>query len=439
MNGAKRDCILIFYPHNPFTPRHGSHLRCLQQLDDLRSQYNIVLASSSGTSDSDWSSSAQILAESALKHKIRRIAIFEHSFPGHGHRFCSLVLRGLHKVFGRGSSGRLDSLLHQAFFLAWFNCLAMRHRPRAIIIHYTYWAYLSSCIASGIKVLELHDLLPVNHYLTRVVTNWLNGNSSELTASHSTTIGYIDRVDQLPQSVVTEVKGISKQLNRYDLVWMISHREERLLRELGMSAASQVIYPATMPVLEFTLKTLAPILPIGPNPFNTYALTKFIEDVLPLLDRQLLKNSEIQITGRLWGDRQLVISGPVKYYGVVDDYVNRLSRSAFMIAPTSVGTGQQIKIFEALASATPVIAYRSAVPEDVLAANPSIIACGSPSEFASTINQLLRDGNLLQHYWNLATEAADRQATARSRFPYCRSLNNALSAYSMKNSSRHTS
>ena len=100
---------------------------------------------------------------------------------------------------------------------------------------------------------------------------------------------------------------------------------------------------------------------------------------------------------------------PLNYYGVVDDYAERLSRSAFMIAPTSDGTGQQIKIFESLASVIPVSLYRCAVPADVLSANPSIIGVDTLCELADAIVQLLRDKQVLQRYWIMAAEAAEWQ------------------------------
>lgn len=422
----KKPVIIIFYPHYAFSPRHGSHLRCLQQLDDLRGQYDIIIASSSATSDSDWPSGTRGLRDVAINHGIKEIAIFEQSLTGYLYRPCSLILLALRRLCGPFPAGRLSSLIHQALFLVWFNCLAIRHRPRATIIHYTYWAYLSRCMAAGLKVLELHDLLPVNHYLARCVISWLEVDHSNLICTQTAPISYVDHEEQLPGSVVAEIKRVVSQISRFDLVWMISCREDRLLRELDMRTASDVIYPIMSAVGQPRHKTLPPILPIGPNPFNTYSLVKFIEDVLPSIDRQFSEQIEIQVTGRFWDDRQTVLPSPLKYYGVIDNYAERLAQSSFMIAPTSVGTGQQIKIFEALAMATPVIAYRCAVPEDILAENPSIIGVDSPAELAAVISKLLGDEQLLKHYWDLASEAAERQAGLRSERPYSRSLGRAL-------------
>jgi glycosyltransferase involved in cell wall biosynthesis len=419
--------VLIFYPHNPFCPRHGSHLRCLQQLADLRSQYRIIFASSLETSDSDWPQRRQQLDELGNRFRIDHLSIFELSLLCRARRISLLLVRTISKILDRPLSGAVDAAIRRFFHLAWFSFLAVKYRPKAIIVHYTYWSYLSRCIGGGVRILELHDILPVNHHLTRMVVGSLQRIETGISCSDRPHIGYIDYVAQLPESVADEVRNICLNLNQYDLIWMISQREERLLRELGLQTVSDVIYPVTRGSIAYSKKDSPPILPIGPNPFNTYSLTRFIDDVIPLVDAQLLEQNEIQVTGRFWCDQQLDLPTSMRYYGIVDDYVDRLTRSAFMIAATFVGTGQQIKIFEALGAATPVIAYRAAVPADVLNEYPSIIAVDEPRDFAAMINNLLSDSGLLQHYCDLAQDGARRQAAYRSKLPYSISLKSLLS------------
>ena len=213
---------------------------------------------------------------------------------------------------------------------------------------------------------------------------------------------------------------------------MISYREERLLHELGMSAVSGVIYPLIASQSLCQTRNGPAILPVGPNAFNTYSLQKSINDVIPLFAPRISQAYEIQVAGQLLGEQPPPMPHPLKYYGVVDDYAERLSRSAFMIALTSDGTGQQIKIFEALASGIPVSVYRCSLPAEVLSANPSIIGVDTLGELAEAIVQLWRDKQVLQRYWVMAAEAAERQANMRSTFPYCCSLKKAHATYNYK-------
>lgn len=424
--------IIVYYPHNPFKPCHGSHLRCLQQLQDLRTSYRIILASSSEFSSNPFPSKYSELRKIAHKELIFKIVIFELSIPGVAYRLCMVPLRILKRLVPHISIIKVASFLQQAFHLIWLSSLALRYQPCATIVHYTYWAYMSRVLAGGVKILELHDLLPITHYLTQKISNLLQANSSLDANKLSAPVKYVDNLSQLPPDVVAEIHKIVVHINRFDLAWMISHREVRLLKEFGITTKLEVIYP--MMTCETPCKTRAnsAILPVGPNAFNTYSLQNFIKEVIPLLDPQALRANEIQVTGRFWCDQTTPMPHPLKYYGVVDDYSERLSRSAFMVAPTSVGTGQQIKIFEALASGIPVICYRSAVPPDILVVNPSIIAVDNPSEFAEAICQFWCDPLLLQRYWLLASQAAEQEAKRVLTFPYCCSVEKALAAYSCK-------
>lgn len=316
--------------------------------------------------------------------------------------------------------------------LTWFNGLAIRFKPCATIVHYTYWAYLSRVLAGGVKILELHDLLPINHYLTKKINYCLQDSSLLVAGKPLPPVSYVNYLSELPVGVITEMQSLVRHINRFDLAWMISHRENRLLKDLGMIAETEVIYPLITNTFLCNTRNSLAILPVGPNAFNTYSFQKFLRDVVPFLDPQASQSNEIQVTGRFLGDPPTPMPAPLKYYGVIDDYLERLSRSAFMIAPTSVGTGQQVKIFEALSSGTPVIAYRCAVPTDVLADNPSIIGVDTPSEFAKAICKLWSDQQLLQRYWLIASEASERAAKRGSTLPYCRSIKKALNAYNFR-------
>lgn len=422
--------ILVFYPHNPFSPCHGSHQRCIQQLRDLRVEYSVVLASSTATSDTPWPRTPSKLQQLANEHKIAKVVIFEHSLLGSVAKYVHLFFRFAYQVIPLASITKLSSSLRQALLLTWFSLVALKVRPVATVIHYTYWSLLANVLRGGLKVLELHDLLPVNHYLARLVGDLLKDSSPSPRIDTLGPIGYIHSPSQLPPHVVADIAEVARNVNKFDLAWMISEREQSLLRSLGMTSGSEIIYPSISFDTSSKKKYLPPILPIGPNPFNLYSMRQFVAEVVPLLKIHGIPDVEIQVTGRFWADQLPLMPSPLKYYGLVEGYSDRLCQSAFMIAPTSVGTGQQIKIFEALASGTPVIAYRSAVPADVLAENPSIIGVDAPNEFAATISQLLNDKQLLHRYWAMALESAEREAKRRSAFPYCTSLEKALAAYS---------
>ena len=68
--------ILIFYPHNPVKPQHGSHLRALQQIQGLLDVSQVCLASTEHTSDTLW---PKDLEGVAAKLGVAEISVFERS------------------------------------------------------------------------------------------------------------------------------------------------------------------------------------------------------------------------------------------------------------------------------------------------------------------------------------------------------------------------
>ena len=143
-----------------------------------------------------------------------------------------------------------------------------------------------------------------------------------------TLIKYVDRLSQLPAVVVVDIQEVVNRISRLDLVWISSHREKRILEELGMIVEVEVIYPLMTSQAPCQTRNSQAILSVGPNAFNAYSLQKFIKDFIPLLDSQASGAREIQVTGRLWGDQSTPMPHPLKYYGVVADYADRLYRSA---------------------------------------------------------------------------------------------------------------
>ena len=180
MKHSRKRKLLVFYPHNPFSPTYGSHLRCLQQFDDLGQDHHIIFASSTGTSDTVWPyGSLQALAR---EQGLARISIFERSLAGFILRLSSLLQKSAQRCFRWIRLGKAQIILHKVLFLCWFNFLALRHRPQAIIIHYTYWSFLSNILSGAVvKILELHDLLPISDYLQRLVIDHIDEKGRSMT------------------------------------------------------------------------------------------------------------------------------------------------------------------------------------------------------------------------------------------------------------------
>lgn len=79
----------------------------------------------------------------------------------------------------------------------------------------------------------------------------------------------------------------------------------------------------------------------------------------------------------------------VRILGSVDSVVPVLKQSAVAIAPLQAGSGQSLKILEAMAAATPVVATARAAAALTAESGQDLLVAGNAAEFADAICQLL--------------------------------------------------
>ena len=358
-----------------------------------------------------------------MQYGIQEVFLFEDSLAGRVDHILGVFIWKFYLATDFAFFKNLRLLIQKWIMALWFGWLAISLKAVSVIIHYTKWAFLSRFIGSPLKVIELHDILPIQIYLVSELRKILQSSSPNQLLNQVPWPWYIDNSDQLPVNVIAKIKRDNHDLNRFDMVWMISKREQYLLQNLGLSSRSVIIYPSVSTNCLAECKLLPPLLPLGPNVFNAYSMLRFIRDVIPLIDVDLEQPAEILVTGSLgYSYPSIEIRPPLRHVGFVDDYLDLLSRSCLMLAPTAVGTGQQVKIFEALSVGTPVLAYKSAVPDDVLANNPCIIAVDNETQFANYLSDFIKNKQLRIKYAQFAVKSSVDQARVIASRPYSYSL-----------------
>jgi glycosyltransferase involved in cell wall biosynthesis len=363
-----------------------------------------------------------------MHYGIQKVFLFEDSLAGKVDHVLGVIIWKFYLATDFTFIKRLRLLIQKWIMALWFGWLAISLKPLSVIITYTKWAFLARFIGSPLKIIELQDILPIQNYLVSELRKLLQSSNPKQMLNRVPWPWYIDNSDQLPINVIAEISRDNYALNRFDLVWMISKREQYLLQNLGLSSRSVVIYPSISTNYLADCKTIPPLLPLGPNVFNAYSMLRFIRDVIPLIDLDLAQPADILVTGSLGYSYPFIeIVPPLRHIGFVDDYLDLLSKSCLMLAPTAVGTGQQVKIFEALSVGTPVLAYKSAVPEDVLADNPCIIAAENESQFASYLSEFIQNKQLRMKYAHLAAKSSADQARVIASRPYSHSLRSSSS------------
>lgn len=93
--------------------------------------------------------------------------------------------------------------------------------------------------------------------------------------------------------------------------------------------------------------------------------------------------------------RRLAAAMPgVEVVGPVDDLAARLARAAIAVAPLQAGSGQPLKVLEAFAAGTPVVATPTAVAGLAEATSEHLRIASTPTEFADAIVELAASAEL---------------------------------------------
>jgi hypothetical protein len=408
--------VVVFYPYAFSSSSHGWHSRAIHVLRELANNHILTIAAIEMESGLDTSEeNLQRVAELLCAESV---SLYSQAPRTKLHRWLKQLISRLavSRLIRRSSQlerwvQALNHRLEQRAQRLWFHRLVRMHTARLVVVFFAGWEYLLDGLEPGIpRALELHDLIPIGHYLQEALlpsVMELDGYAS-LTGVESH-LGYIFAKSQLPPPVRSEVESIARSIRGcYDKIWMICDRESNLLHQFERSLPIEVMppsYPAIVLRDEQPETYHSPLLPLGPNIFNLYSILKFIKSVLPAVEPPGLQ--KIQMTGRVWANLTIPESTLIENLGMVANFGYILSNSLFMIAPTRIGTGQQTKIFEALAAAIPVVTYKEAIPRDMDDPSIGILAAKDEGELASFINMLWNNPTALAELRRAALQGQD--------------------------------
>lgn len=392
----KRKNIVIFYPHNPEHPRHGSHVRALQQIKDLGAVANVFLASTLHTTDTAWPLDLRTCAKAL---GVQEVLIFERSRYAIG-EIGSRIVRLL-ELIGRkrliapmeslGSSRTRNRSMHK-----WFKHLTRRCGANVVVINYAQWGFLAEGLGQGVhKVLELHDLLSINHFLSaKVSTQMQLGSGIPRLKSNPTPVRYISSVEMLSDECSASLSKEVQTCSTFDLIWTIAHREQTIIDQMCPGLRVETVLPKVEQWRGTTVQGSFAMLPVGPNIFNLYSLLYFLDFIEPMISYP--ENGKIIITGSVTKGFLPNLPSRFEYRGLVKNYLETMASARFVIAPTKVGTGQQIKIFEALCSGVPVVCFSNAAPPFMESVTHGAILVDTDEAFAYAVSSMWNDEALYQ-------------------------------------------
>ena len=292
----------------------------------------------------------------------------------------------------------------------WFRDLAVKNGVELIVVNYTYWSWIVEKIDRWIlRVLELHDLISINAYLQKEVLKQLLISDRHMSLrKNAKQLGYVNDLDQLPNKVRGDLNIELANIDWFDRIWSIAERESKLIREIDTSITVETIIPTIRSNAYSYDRQKYSLLPTGPNVFNTYSLLRFIRTIHPQIT--FVENAKIYVTGNLLPNLKFDCPHSIEYLGMVDNYEKVLGSARFVIVPAAVGTGQQMKIFEALAYGVPVVCFRASVPEFLVSDTNGVVCVDTDEEFAAAIGLMWSDDAFYEKVSNGARRYSDLPA-----------------------------
>jgi glycosyltransferase involved in cell wall biosynthesis len=144
-----------------------------------------------------------------------------------------------------------------------------------------------------------------------------------------------------------------------------------------------------------------PLFAVGPNPFNLQGYCYFVQKVLPGV---LEKFPEFNL--RVFGSscQDLIAAPGTELLGFVPDLTPLYTEGRFAICPLIGGTGQKVKITEAMAYGVPVITLRNAAEGSPIESGVNGFIAENAEEFTQYTLHLLQDQELCRQLGEAARE-----------------------------------
>jgi polysaccharide biosynthesis protein PslH len=202
---------------------------------------------------------------------------------------------------------------------------------------------------------------------------------------------------------------LAKLLNYFQACTVVSEREQILFAKSFPSYPNVHVVPNCINITDYEHVREEPVPEslIFTGSFrysaNYDAMVWFIESVFPRI-RSAFPGARLTITGD-HADKTLPSYENITLTGFVDDIMPLVARSWCSIAPLRVGGGTRLKILEAMALETPVIATSKGAEGLDLENGKHLLIADTPEEFSDYVIKIFRDKDLRDDLAGNAYEA----------------------------------
>jgi Glycosyl transferases group 1 len=341
--------VLFFFPHNPCPPRSGAHKRCLETLSGLKDLGCVItLVSSTLSSETAWDASS---IQTLKAHGVEDVLIYQPT--RWDYRFIR-AYKFFYHLFRQQIP--LDSWIYTPPRMRrWFQTLLQTQTPDLIFMNYAFWDGLLNHrqLQSIPRISDTHDLFTLNHQMWQALQPYFQ----KLPLSSAEVDDAILEEKFFEQQQLTPKAEEFHIYDRYTHIIAISKRESEILQQHTHHPQVHWV-PMTQTVTDLDNQYNGTVVfPTGPNLFNLQGYFYFVKKVLPQILTQV-PDFTLQVTGSCCRDIQA--EPGVLLSGFVPSLQPVYAQARFMICPVIGGTGQPVKIVEAMAHGVPVLALKCA-------------------------------------------------------------------------------
>lgn len=395
-DGGRR--ALVFFPYLPYPVRDGAQARCVSVLRGLADLgYDITLLVSTMVRDDAPSAGDVRRAEDALG-----VRLHVHSPSPGDHSFIS----GIGLAYGTGWEGYTPPSLYRTF-----RSLAATLSPDVVLVNYGYWATLAQALepAHTVRLVDMVDLVSVHVAMSAALARVLPPSPLDPRQVPAAALqeDFFRRQDLAPSAHEFAA------YETFDGTIAISPLEAALVaRHTSRTRVSHV--PMTMaPWDGHNTYEAPPVYVMSDTLLNRQGYAYLARRVLPDV-RAVAPTFSLRVVGN--GCRGVLPMDGVELVGPVDSLADVYATARFAVCPLVGGTGQQVKVVEAMAHGLPVIALDDLADRSPIVHEVNGLRARDAEGFAQACRRLWADPALARRLGAAARETV-RQSFDPRRVP----------------------
>lgn len=373
LNIAKKTAVVVCITA-PFPVNSGTRLRSYSVIRWLRSNDYNVTAIYPGSDE---------LSEGEVAYRIDIASAIALPSGNRMERGIRRVWNQMAKTFW-GRSRESYSRIHIGFRAKKLLKKVSNQNFDIAVTEYAIATSITSYINAGIYILDTCDLMSIHNDKVSHAQSLFNDYRDKLSRV------FVDlRASRRDFPTISDLE--KNDLKRYDAVIAISKLEYNVIKDLDLRNRLYLIPPCVKSEVSKDDYSGFPIFAFSPNIFNTQGILHFVDILLPDILKKV-PNFKLYITGDV--PAELRQRPELICLGFVTDIREAYQRASYAIIPVFDGTGQQLKVVEAMSFGLAVVGYRKRVDPSILTHQIHGYLADSETDFVNAVINLWNNADL---------------------------------------------